>query len=344
MKNKNVCFIGNISDKLDGQTVKTKILYDELVSSSGWNIHLVNTVNKKSHPFKVLFKTILNILRCKDIIIIVSQNGRRFFFPILYFSVRLFKKRIYHNVIGGCLQEYAKEYSTFPKYLSSFRVNWVESRLMKDELNKLGIMNAEVLPNFKKLDNIKNTNINGKVTFKFCTFSRVVKEKGIEDAINAVVEINKKKQCCILDIYGLIDDSYKEEFEKIMKKAPKEIKYKGVIPFSESSNVLHDYYALLFPTYWPGEGCPGTVIDAFASGLPVIATDWNCNSEFITNFKTGIIYPNDKIGSLKEAIMWSMEHSKDMQKMSLACNKEAKKYEPSINVEKMIEFINKEKE
>lgn len=343
MKKRNVCFIGNISDKLDGQTVKTKILYDELISNSGWNICLVNTVDKKRHPFKVLFKMILNVLKCKDIIIIVSQNGRRFFFPILYFSVHLFKKRIYHNVIGGCLQEDAKEYSNFPKYLNSFCVNWVESHLMKDELNKLGIMNVEVLPNFKKLDNIKNININGKVTFKFCTFSRVIKEKGIEDAINAVVEINKKKQRCTLDIYGSIDDSYKEEFEKIMQKAPREINYKGVIPFSKSSTVLHEYYALLFPTYWPGEGCPGTVIDAFASGLPVIATNWNCNSEFIDNFKTGIIYPNDGINSLKEAIIWSMAHPKDMQKMSLACNKESKKYEPAINVKKMIEFINEER-
>lgn len=343
MKKKSVCFIGNLSDKLDGQTVKTKILYDELIKNSGWNICLVNTVDKKRHPFRILFKMIFSILKCKDIIIIVSQSGRRFFFPILYFCAKLFKKRVYHNVIGGCLQEYVKEYKSFEKYLNSFRVNWVESHLMKEELNKLGVVNVDVLPNFKKLDIIKNSNINGKTSFKFCTFSRVIKEKGIEDAINAIVEINKENNSCTLDIYGLIDDSYKDEFEKIMKKSPKEINYKGVIPFSQSSNVLHEYYALLFPTFWPGEGCPGTVIDAFASGLPVIATDWNCNSEFIGNFKTGIIYPNNRIDSLKEAIIWAMKHPKEMQKMSLACNNEAKIYEPAINIKKMIEYINEER-
>lgn len=345
MKKRKVCFIGSISDKLDGQTVKTKILYDELKNGSDWHIYLVNTANKKKDFFFIILKTFAYLFKCKDVIIIVSQNGRRFFFPILYTFSKMFKRRIYHNVIGGCLQEYAKEYKKFPKYLNSFKVNWVESSLMKKELEKLGVNNAIVMPNFKQLEYKKNGNITSKATFKFCTFSRVVKEKGIEDAIDAVNNINNKLgNICSLDIYGMIDDDYKEEFDEIMKKTPKQIRYKGLIPYDKSTDVLHNYYALLFPTYWPGEGCPGTVIDAYASSLPIIATDWNCNSEFIKNYKTGIIYPNKEIKTLEEAIIWSIDNKDKMKKMSLACGDEVKKYNPKFNVQKIINEINQNKE
>mgnify|MGYP002239410386 CR=1 FL=1 len=50
------------------------------------------------------------------------------------------------------------------------------------------------------------------------------------------------------------------------------------------------YDIMLFPTYWYGEGFPGIVMDAYIAGLPLIASDWNINTEVITE-KTGIIIP-----------------------------------------------------
>ncbi|MFR3494185.1 MAG: glycosyltransferase [Blautia sp.] len=56
--------------------------------------------------------------------------------------------------------------------------------------------------------------------------------------------------------------------------SPQYIRYKGMVPFNQSTEVLKNYDALLFPTYYEGEGFAGTIIDAFAAGLPVIASDW----------------------------------------------------------------------
>jgi glycosyltransferase involved in cell wall biosynthesis len=47
------------------------------------------------------------------------------------------------------------------------------------------------------------------------------------------------------------------------------------------TKVLRDYFALLFPIYYIGEGFAGTAIDAFSAGVPVIASDWKYNSEVI---------------------------------------------------------------
>lgn len=62
-----------------------------------------------------------------------------------------------------------------------------------------------------------------------------------------------------------------------------------MVPFNQSTEVLKNYDALLFPTYYEGEGFAGTIIDAFAAGLPVIASDWKYNSEIIKQGITGVI-------------------------------------------------------
>jgi glycosyltransferase involved in cell wall biosynthesis len=102
---------------------------------------------------------------------------------------------------------------------------------------------------------------------------------------------------------------------------------------------LYKYDALLFPTYWAGEGFPGTIIDAFASGLPVVATDWNCNNELIDNKRTGILYPNGTEQNLEEAIDWLYRHQKEMLIMRRNCLKEAYKYMPDVYISKMIKKI-----
>ena len=120
----------------------------------------------------------------------------------------------------------------------------------------------------------------------------MTKEKGIEDAVRAVCEINSMHSDIFaeLDIYGQIEDNQEEWLKKLQTLAPGYIKYKGMVPFSQSTKVLKEYDALLFPTYYEGEGFAGTIIDAFAAGLPVIASDWKYNSEIIKSGMTGVIF------------------------------------------------------
>lgn len=62
---------------------------------------------------------------------------------------------------------------------------------MKKKLKDLGVTNAEVLPNFKNLQSVSATKYTEPVCH-FCTFSRVMKEKGIEEAVQIVNRINEK--------------------------------------------------------------------------------------------------------------------------------------------------------
>ena len=349
-KNKIISIIGHFGGNeefLDGQTVKTKILYDELKEKTNWKILKVDTYYKKKNPIKLIFQTIKTIVNSKDIIILLSGNGMKIYFPLLYFCSKSFKKNIYHDVIGGNLDVYVKKYPKYKKYLNEFRCNWVETKGLKNKLEKLEINNCEVIPNFKRLnivseEEIKNKDISENC-LKFCTFSRVMKEKGISEAIDVVNKLNDEKyngNTYFLDIYGPIDISYEEEFKNKLDKSSKKIKYCGKVSYYKSVDTLKEYDMLLFPTYWDGEGFPGTIVDAFSAGVPVIATDWNCNSEIIDDNINGIVYSEQKNENLKNSIIKYLNKSlAEKNNMKLECIKKARLYHVDMHINDIIQRI-----
>lgn len=344
MESKRIGIIGHFGGSeniLDGQTIKTKILYNELTKSTNWEILKVDTYYKNRNPLKLVKDTISCLNKTNIIIVLLSGNGMKVYFPLLYIFVKLKKIRVFHDVIGGNLDRYVSDNPSFRKYLSSFIVNWVETQSMKEKLNNQGILNCEVMPNFKRLNIVELSDSEYTEPFSFCIFSRVMKEKGIEIAIDAIELINTEagREKCKLDIYGRIDDGYNEEFAQVMKNASNAIQYKGMVPYDKSVDAIKDYYALLFPTFWDGEGFPGTIVDAFSAGLPVIASDWNCNKEIIDNTINGVLYPNEEIKSLKDAIEWLIYHSSEMSKMKKNCIISANKYQPDQYVKKIIEQV-----
>lgn len=346
MKNNNVVIIGHFggnTNVLDGQTIKTKILYEELKNKTNWSINIIDTYYKKKKPISLFFKSIKSFFTAKDVLVLLSGNGMKFYFPILFFFSRFLGLHVYHDVIGGNLASYVEQNPIFKRYLNSFEVNWVESKNLEKQLVEMGIVNCEVIPNFKRLNlaNVKYEHF--EEPYRFCTFSRVMKEKGIEEAFDAIKCINSKKNrvYCKLDIFGPITDDYKEKFSKLMKNASPDIEYKGVVPYDESVHAISSYYSLLFPTFWEGEGFPGTIIDAFSAGLPVIASDWNCNREVIENEVNGLLYPSDKASSLIDAIEWMT--STDINVLKKNCVERARKYQPDNYIDKIIKTIECEK-
>lgn len=347
MKNKRNAKIGIIGhfggneNILDGQTIKTKILYEELRRNTKWEIIKVDTYYKNKNPFKLLIKSLKCVLSSKKIIILLSGNGMKFYFPFLYMCSKIFHIEVFHDVIGGNLDQYVQKMPRYQKYLSTFKINWVETEGLKNKLADVGVHNCKVIPNFKRLNIAKIDKKEYSEPFKFCIFSRVMREKGIEIAISSIEKINREagRKVCELDIYGRIDEGYKDRFNNIIKDVSNAIEYKGVVEYDKSVDVISAYYALLFPTFWDGEGFPGTIVDALSAGLPVIATDWNCNSEIIENMKNGIIYPNSNIKDLEQAIKYIINNKDKINDMKKNCVLSAKKYMPDEYVKQIINEV-----
>ena len=333
---KKVAIIGHFGGNkafFDGQTVKTKVLYQEL-QKKDYSVYKVDTYYKKKNLIKLLWQTTVCLFFHKHIFVLLSIEGMKIYFPLLHFISKIKNIKIYHDVIGGNLEDIIRKHPKFVKYLNSFRVNWVETNGIKQSVEKLGVRNVSVLPNFKDLDAVVLEDVSSYELsdngYDFCTFSRVIRQKGITDAINSIAEINAKRGKIIarLNIYGPVEDDYKDEFNELTAKYDDFVSYRGVVESQNSVQALKWYYALLFPTRWHGEGFPGTILDCYASAIPVIASDWSANKEIVVHGKTGIIYPCDEIKTLTEAIEWAIDNKDKMDAMKIACRNEYEKYTP----------------
>lgn len=323
----------------DGQTVKTVAIYDALIRYGIKDIDKIDTYYIKRNPFVFIKMFISGVINDKKYIVLLSSKGRKILFPVLELMSKYLKKDIYHYAIGGRLAREVNEKSRWKKYVSSFKGNWMESIELVNQLQKLGVRNAIYLPNFKRLNLMTETELRQEYDepYKLCTFSRVIKEKGIEDAIESVRAVNAEfqKKIVTLDIYGAAEEKYITHLKKILKK-DNACRYCGVIPANESVETLKDYYVLLFPTYWSGEGMPGTIIDALSAGVPVIARRWQYCDEMLTDGYTGLIYDFEKPEQLKEKIVYAVNHVADIVKMKKNCLKKAESYSEENVIKQII--------
>lgn len=326
------------SEYHDGQTVKTKTLADTLESYYGKPVERVDTHDYKRHSTKLVFEVVKCLLSCDAVFVLLSRNGRRVLLPFLANASGLFKCSVHHCLIGGNLADEAENNDRLIKTLNKLEKNWVETRSMVDRLRREGVSNAEYLPNFKKLTpvDIASRQYSSNPPFKLCTFSRVMEEKGITDAICAVRKVNENNidQLCTLDIFGPVEEGYKDEFRSLLNDCPA-VRYCGAVDYSNTIQVLSEYDLLLFPTKWEGEGVPGTVIDAFAAGLPVIASRWRYYGELLEDNITGLSFEQGDVNSLASCISSLLNRPNDLKVFG---ENSRKRYE-HYSAEGMIELI-----
>ena len=80
--------------------------------------------------------------------------------------------------------------------------------------------------------------------------------------------------------------------------------YNGLLDLrtNEGYDTLATYHAMIFPTYWKGEGFAGVFIDAFIAGLPVLASDWAYNAEILSGEQLGLVYATHDVTALANTI------------------------------------------
>jgi glycosyltransferase involved in cell wall biosynthesis len=119
---------------------------------------------------------------------------------------------------------------------------------------------------------------------------RISEEKGIKDAIDF-----SEKSGIPLKIAGIIQD--KEYYNSIVKPhLSQKIEYLGNLDYADYTQLLKRALALLFFIHY-NDACPLSVLDALASGIPVIANNKGSLPELIYDEKMGAI-----VNSLDEAI------------------------------------------
>lgn len=324
---------------LNGQTVKTKILTAELERRfTADEVSKIDTHGGKSKLLSLPFSLFNALRKHKNVIILPAHNGLRIIAPIIVAENVFFKRRLHYSVIGGWLPEYLEKRRGVARALKHFHCIYVETETMKRALEAQGYANVKVVVNCKPLSIKKDIESVAKEPYRLCTFSRVMKEKGIEDAVNAVGEINKEKGHTVytLDIYGPVDPSQTEWFNGLCARLPDGVNYCGEVRFDKSVEVLGNYFALLFPTRFYTEGVPGTIIDGYAAALPVISSRWESFCDMVEDGVTGFGYDFDNPADLKRVLEEISNDPDRIESMRWNCVDRAKNYLPENALEALI--------
>jgi glycosyltransferase involved in cell wall biosynthesis len=95
--------------------------------------------------------------------------------------------------------------------------------------------------------------------------------------------------------------------------------------------LMKNAYVLVVPSIWY-EGAPGVIMEAFACGVPVIASDLGSMPELVSNHQTGLLFKSGDAADLVRKVRWAFEHSEEMTPMRFAARREYEsKHSPQEN-------------
>lgn len=327
----------------DGQAVRTTIITSELKNRYGENsVTCVNTYEWYKRKIKFFAESIGLLRKAETVIVFPADNGFKVIVPLLIAANIIFRRKLLYVVIGGFLPKLLENKPVYIKMLRRFKAMFVQTENIKKDLEALGLDNILYLTNLKRITPVEKDSIteNTDEFIKVCTFSRITENKGIIDAVDAVKFANATLggNKIRIDTYGMIAENFKEPFDKLLEDNKAILEYKGIVPYDKTVDYLKDYFVLLFPTYYHGEGFPGGFIDAFNSGLPVIATDWLYNKDLIKHEENGLLVPIKDPKALSEAIL-RLYNDRALRR-SLALNSLAKadEYKPEKVLEEFFKY------
>jgi glycosyltransferase involved in cell wall biosynthesis len=154
-----------------------------------------------------------------------------------------------------------------------------------------------VLPNFLPDDvfgaKLSPKRYSGKCAF----FGQIKREKGVFDILDAL----GGAAGVICDFYGPVLDRDREEFLRLISKHSN-LSYRGTLEPGGVSGIVAGYDAVLLPTYHSGEGYPAVILEAYAAGVPVVATNWLSLPEMVEDGVRGFLVPVRSPEKLREAV------------------------------------------
>ena len=178
----------------------------------------------------------------------------------------------------------------------------------------------------------------GEETTEFVFISRIMKEKGADQYLEAAEYIRQKYPNTRFHVCGFCEQAYEERLKDLHEKGI--INYHGMV--RDVRTVIAKTHCTIHPTYYP-EGLSNVLLESAACGRPLITTDRSGCREVIDNGVNGFTVRQQDAADLIEkietflALPWEQRRA-----MGLAGRaKVEKEFDRQIVVEKYMEEVAK---
>ena len=156
--------------------------------------------------------------------------------------------------------------------------NFFEERKIANDKHKLLPGSGVNLERFKLCDYPEGDEVN------FVFVSRLMKEKGIDQYLDAAEYITKKYPGTKFHICGFCEDEYKDKLAALTES--ESVIYHGMV--KDMMTILPDMHCTVHPTYYP-EGLSNVLLESCATGRPIITTDRAGCREVVENGVNGYV-------------------------------------------------------
>jgi len=201
---------------------------------------------------------------------------------------------------------------------------------------KIRISHYELIPGsginidkFSKYDYPSGQNI------EFAFIGRVMKDKGIEEYLQAARAIKKKYKNTVFHVCGFCEDNYKNELLAMHKQGT--IVHHGMV--ERICEIYKRIHCLVLPSY--SEGMSNTILEASACGRPVIVTNIPGCREAVEPSVTGFLVEKadaeDLINKIEKFIRldWDIKRQMGLE----ARKKVIKEFDRKIVIDKYLKEI-----
>jgi len=187
-----------------------------------------------------------------------------------------------------------------------------------------------VKPNFVAGDLTPRTQPGGYVLF----VGRLSEEKGLQLLLSAWRGMQTKIPLRIAGDGPLLAKLSREVGESSLAH----IELVGHRTPEEVRALMHGARFLVFPSMWY-EGFPMTIAEAFASGLPVVASQLGSMAEIVQHGVTGLHFEPGVATDLAAKVEWAWDHPEELARMGRAARAEYEaKYQPSTSYEMLMDI------
>jgi len=150
-----------------------------------------------------------------------------------------------------------------------------------------------------------------KDTVEFAFISRIMKEKGADQYLEAAEYIKEKYPNTVFHVCGSCEEAYQERLRELHEKGI--INYHGRL--RDIREIHKEIHCTVHPTYYP-EGMSNVLLESCASGRAIITTDRSGCREIVDDGVNGYIVKQkntqDVIEKIEKFLSLSFEERKEM--------------------------------
>jgi glycosyltransferase involved in cell wall biosynthesis len=201
--------------------------------------------------------------------------------------------------------------------------------------NKLRVINNGI--DVKRFNNTKKA-VSKKIRFGFAGTIR--QHKGVENLLKALFLLKESGETnFFLTVAGKGESLFVDYFKRSIKEFGLKdfVRFSGEINNKDMNKFYNNIDVLVVPSIWP-ENSPVTIMEALASGTPVLASDIGGIPELIQDGVQGYLHKHDEPGSLMKNMKKIIDKQGVIEIMRKACLEKARKF----NIAQQVELISDE--